>query len=165
MASISWWLFAVWSLAAPMLQQRFGNMGKHLGKLQVDKLDTCDTVYHWYTWGSYRWLQILHNCAIAHLKTLPPYIFEKNVFHYNIVTACSCSCMQLKETQRNSLLNFFLQEKPEHGHDDGHSLWLKSFWYLIFPRFALTSKGHVSLASEYKCLHHSHPFCMFFLNY
>ena len=78
---------------------------------------------------------------------------------------CHCMQLQLHATQGNSrkltFKHFFPQEKPEHGHD-GHSLWLKSFWYLIFPRFALTSKGHVSLASEYKCLHHSHPFCMFF---
>ena len=79
---------------------------------------------------------------------------------------CHCMQLQLHATQGNSrkltFKHVFLQEKPEHGHDDGHSLWLKSFWYLIFHKFALTSKGHVSLASEYKCLHHSHPFCMFF---
>ena len=116
------------------------------------------------TWGSYRLINLIH---VIHLGKLQVAADSAQLCNCATEKAATlyCHCMQLHATQGDSrkltFKHFFPQEKPEHGHD-GHSLWLKSFWYLIFPRFALTSKGHVSLASEYKCLHHSHPFCMFF---
>ena len=79
-----------------------------------------------------------------------------------------CHCMQLQlqlhATQGNSLLNIFFFRRSRSTDTTDTAFDWNHFWCLIFPRFALTSKGHVSLASEYKCLHHSHPFCMFFFS-
>ena len=99
-----WWLFAVWSLAAPMLQQRFGNMGKHLGKLQVDKFDTCDTVYHDITdtlgeaTGGCRFCTI----AQSHIWKRCHLIFLRRMCFTTILSlhavAVACNSRKLKET-------------------------------------------------------------------